>query len=87
MRYKLLFTYLVVERIMYYFTAPPPMMLKLLTPETKVMYLRINSLEIFEFHGMHIFKWYFNVKLHMENCFAGLTLYTFVIIVLIPECH
>ena len=60
MIYKFLFTYSVFVRRMYYFTAPPPMMLKLLPPETKVMYLRINSLEIFELNGMH--KWYFNLN-------------------------
>ena len=67
MRYKLLFTYSVFVRRMHYFAAPPPMMLKLLPPETKVMYLRINSLEIFELHVMHILKWCFNLKMHRET--------------------
>ena len=42
------------------------MMLKLLPPETKVMYLRTNSLEIVELHVIHILKWYFNLKMHWE---------------------
>ena len=67
MRYKLIFAYSVFVRRMHYFTAPPPMMLKLLPPETKVKYRKIKSLEIFELHGMHIFKWYFNLKMHLGS--------------------
>ena len=65
MRYKLIFAYSVFVRRMHYFAAPPPMMLKLLPPETKVMYLRTNSLEIFILNVMH--KWYLNLIIFIPD--------------------